>query len=230
MPLHSALTIHAHADPADTGTVNLTFLALVVGSVVACSLISFQERFYQRSLAAHAGKAVPEARMACALLGTWLLPAGLFIAAWTSYPRLPWIAPLIGAAVFGFGFFQIIYSILNYVVDGYGHYAASALAGVVLVRNLFGAGFPLFARQMYVTLGNQWATCLLALLSLLLVSVARRVGLWKAWQLTLPVDPDPLLPLLPRPEGAVCEPVLPRAFRRRRLSSKEVRPRVYVAL
>jgi hypothetical protein len=128
-----------------SGTVNLTFLALVVGSVLACSFTVFQERYYQRALAAAGGKSVPEARMACALVGTWLLPAGLLIAAWTSYPELPWIAPLVGAAVFGFGFYQILYSILNYVVDGYGHYSASALAGVVLVRNLFGAGFPLFA-------------------------------------------------------------------------------------
>jgi hypothetical protein len=125
--------------------VNLTFLALVVGSTLACAFIFIQERYYQRALAAADGKSVPEARMFIALFGTWLLPVGLFIAAWTSYPRLPWIAPLIGAAIFGFGFYQILYSILNYVVDGYGHYSASALAGVVLVRNLFGAGFPLFA-------------------------------------------------------------------------------------
>jgi hypothetical protein len=123
----------------------------VVGAVFACSLIFIQERYYQRALAAAGGKSVPEARMYIALFGTWLLPLGLFIAAWTSFPRLPWIAPLIGAAVFGFGFYQILYSILNYVVDGYGHYSASALAGVVLVRNLFGAGFPLFAHVHFAS-------------------------------------------------------------------------------
>jgi hypothetical protein len=47
------------------------------------------------------------------------------------------------------GFYTIITAILGYVVDSYGHYSASALAGVVLVRNLFGAIFPLFSDQMY---------------------------------------------------------------------------------
>jgi hypothetical protein len=32
--------------------------------------------------------------------------------------------------------YVIIAAILNYVVDGYGHYSASALGGVVFVRNL----------------------------------------------------------------------------------------------
>jgi hypothetical protein len=40
-------------------------------------------------------------------------------------------------------FFCIINAILTYVVDGYGHYASSALAGVVFVRNIVGAIFPL---------------------------------------------------------------------------------------
>lgn len=155
-----------------SGTVNLTFLSLVVGSVLAWIFSTpFQERFYQAALTRNDGKSVPEARVACALIGTFLLPIGLFIAAWTSYQDITFIAPLIGATIFGFGFYQVLYSILNYVVDGYGHYSASALAGVVLVRNLFGAGFPLFARQMYVNLGNQWATCLLAFLSILLIPI-----------------------------------------------------------
>lgn len=34
----------------------------------------------------------------------------------------------------------IILSILNYVVDAYQTYSASALAGVILVRNLVGVG------------------------------------------------------------------------------------------
>lgn len=33
--------------------------------------------------------------------------------------------------------------------ESYLHFAASALAGIGLVRNLFGFAFPLFGRQMY---------------------------------------------------------------------------------
>lgn len=35
-----------------------------------------------------------------------------------------------------FNSYIILAAILNYVVDGYGHYSASALGGVVFVRNI----------------------------------------------------------------------------------------------
>lgn len=43
------------------------------------------------------------------------MPIGLFIAAWTSYRNIVFIAPLIGFTVFGVGFYMIITAILNYV-------------------------------------------------------------------------------------------------------------------
>ena len=60
---------------------------------------------------------------------------------------------------------------LNYIVDSYGPYSASALAGVILVRSVVGAVFPLFASQMYQRLGNEWASTLLAFLSLLFAPI-----------------------------------------------------------
>ena len=50
-------------------------------------------------------------------------------------------------------------------------FSASALAGVGLVRNVAGAGFPLFARQMFLQEGYQWAGSILAFLALLLVPI-----------------------------------------------------------
>lgn len=57
----------------------------------------------------------------------------------------------------------------EFVVDSYGVWSASALAGVGLIRNLCGAGFPLFANQMYHRLGYEWATSLLGFLAILLL-------------------------------------------------------------
>ena len=75
--------------------------------------------------------------------------------------------PIIASALFGAGIYIIILSILNYVVDAYQTYSASALAGVILIRNIVGGkahkafpstgvlntdtqtgGFPLFATQV----------------------------------------------------------------------------------
>lgn len=63
-------------------------------------------------------------------------------------------------------------SAVSFVTDAYSADAASALAGVSLVRSTIGAVFPLVATQMYKNLGYQWAGLLIALLSVLLSFLA----------------------------------------------------------
>lgn len=95
----------------------------------------------------------------------WLIPISLFWFAWTSYASVPWIVPILASGLFGIGFFNILLAVVSYVVDAYGSYAASGLATILLVRASTGF-FPLFGTQMYKTLGYEWATSLLAFLSL----------------------------------------------------------------
>ncbi|KAF2140952.1 uncharacterized protein K452DRAFT_229687 [Aplosporella prunicola CBS 121167] len=155
----------------NTGEWGLSFLGLAIGSLVAACFHPLQERYYLKRVAANDGHGVPEARMWLARIGTFLLPISLFWFAWTSYPSVHWIVPIIASSFFGAGIYIIILAILNYVVDAYQTYSASALAGVILVRNLVGAGFPLFAKQMYLYLGLEWASSLLAFLSLLMLPI-----------------------------------------------------------
>lgn len=49
--------------------------------------------------------------------------------------------PIIASSLFGAGQYIVVLGILNYVVDSYQSYSASALAGVILIRNVVGAGF-----------------------------------------------------------------------------------------
>lgn len=42
--------------------------------------------------------------------------------------RFPWIAPVIGLTLAGLGFFTIFQAALNYLVDTFQRYAASAIA------------------------------------------------------------------------------------------------------
>lgn len=155
----------------NTGEVGLTFAGLVIGAIVGGLIYPIQERYYHRAVAANGGKSVPEARMWMARGGAILMPISLFWFAWTSYPSVPWIVPIIASAFFGIGIYLVILSFLSYVVDSYQTYSASSLAGVILVRNLVGAGFPLFSTQMYLRLGNEWASTLLAFLALALVPI-----------------------------------------------------------
>lgn len=155
----------------NVGETGLTFAGLCVGGVLGGFIYPIQERYYLRAVQANGGSSVPEARMWMARYGALLLPISLFWFAWTSYPSIHWIVPIIASVFFGLGIYIVILSFLSYVVDSYQTYSASSLAGVILVRNLVGAGFPLFSTQMYERLGNEWASTLLAFLALVLVPI-----------------------------------------------------------
>ncbi|KAL4924249.1 MFS transporter [Aspergillus undulatus] len=155
----------------NVGQQGLAFLGLAIGPILAFALSPLQERYYLRRVAENDNKAVPEARMWMARGGALLIPISLFWFGWTSYQSVHWIVPIIASSFFGAGLYIVILSILNYVVDGYQTYSASALAGVILVRNVVGAGFPLFATQMYNRLNYQWASSLLGFIAILLVPI-----------------------------------------------------------
>lgn len=58
---------------------------------------------------------------------------------------------------------------LNYLIDSYLMFAASALAANTFLRSICGAIFPLFATYMIEGLGVQWTGTLLGCIALLLV-------------------------------------------------------------
>lgn len=62
-------------------------------------------------------------------------------------------------------------ALLNYLVDAYEVFAASAMAAASLSRSSFGAVLPFAAKPMYRTMGVAWATSLLGFFSLALCVV-----------------------------------------------------------
>lgn len=60
---------------------------------------------------------------------------------------------------------------LNYLVDAYLMFAASAIAGNTFLRSLCGAGFPLFSVYMFEGMGIQWASTLLGCVAAALVPI-----------------------------------------------------------
>ncbi|KAI3404226.2 hypothetical protein KGF56_002987 [Candida oxycetoniae] len=93
------------------------------------------------------------------------------ITAWTSYPHVHWIAPIIGSAVYGAGTILVFNGIFSYTVEAYRLYAASSMAANSFVRSVMSAVFPLFGLQMYQRLGIQWATSLLAWVACALIPI-----------------------------------------------------------
>lgn len=82
-----------------------------------------------------------------------------------------WIVPTLSGLFTGFGLMSIFLQALNYLVDAYLMFAASAIAGNTFLRSLCGAGFPLFARQMFEGMGIQYASTLLGCVAVVLAPI-----------------------------------------------------------
>ncbi|GIK07564.1 hypothetical protein Aspvir_003230 [Aspergillus viridinutans] len=107
-------------------------------------------------------------RLPPAIGGAPLVTIGLFIFAWTIYPPVHWVVPIIGSAVFGAGTVLVYSGVFTFLVDAYPTYAASALAANSFARSTFPGVFPLFGVQMYDRLGYHGATSLLAFLTVIM--------------------------------------------------------------
>ncbi|KAL2131033.1 hypothetical protein VTI74DRAFT_5623 [Chaetomium olivicolor] len=148
------------------GIGGLAFVGVAVGMLFAVAYSMFDNRRYRRVAAAHGGMAPPEARLPPAILGSVLLPVGLFWFAWTNGPEIHWIVPITASAFFAAGLVSVFLSLLTYMIDSYTVFAASVLAANSVLRSLFGAAFPLFTTYMYSDLGIHWASTIPAFLAL----------------------------------------------------------------
>lgn len=60
---------------------------------------------------------------------------------------------------------------LTYTEDAYKTYSASALAGIGLIRNVAGAGFPLLGRSLFLNIGTRNASLVLTGIAVCLVPI-----------------------------------------------------------
>lgn len=148
------------------GKTGLMFIPVAVGVILSAVLSPLVNKHYIKMAQKHHGHPPAEVRLIPMMISCWFIPIGLFIFAWTSYPQLSWAGPAMGGLPVGFGFIFLYNSANNYLVDSYQHQAASAIAAKTFIRSFWGAAVVLFTEQIYDTMGDQWASTLLALLSL----------------------------------------------------------------
>ncbi|KAL2259888.1 hypothetical protein VTK26DRAFT_6272 [Humicola hyalothermophila] len=149
------------------GIGGLAFIGVAVGMLAAVVYSILDNRRYMRVAAASpGGVAPPEARLPLAIVGSVLLPVGLFWFAWTNGPEIHWIVPIVASGFFAAGLVAVFLSLLTYMMDSYTVFAASVLAANSVLRSLFGAAFPLFTANMYEDLGLHWASSVPAFLAL----------------------------------------------------------------
>ncbi|OAX81596.1 hypothetical protein ACJ72_04064 [Emergomyces africanus] len=151
--------------------VGLSFLGLFVGMMFAVASDPLWRQNYARLVrkremkGGKRGEYEPEWRLPPAIVGAPVVSIGLFIFARTLRRDVHWIAPIIGSSMFGLGTILVYSGIFTFLVDAYPLYAASALAANSFLRSSLGAIFPLFGIQMYHRLGFDWASTLLAFLT-----------------------------------------------------------------
>jgi MFS family permease len=132
---------------------SLPFLGLFVGVLTAIFVNLGNQPRYARISDAAKGKPVPEARLAPMAFGGILFAIGLFWFGWTATPSIFWAAPVFAAVFIGAGFNIIFQQCINFLVDTYGLYAASAVSANTFLRSVLAAGFPLLAKPMFHKLG-----------------------------------------------------------------------------
>ncbi|CAN3370547.1 multidrug resistance protein 1 [Diutina catenulata] len=155
----------------------VSFVAVIIGIIIAAVFYLFIiYRIFTKPLLA-GNFVAPEVFMPMAILGSILMPVGVFIFGWTSAADIPWIAPMIGAAVFAAGAFLIFQTLFNALSASYQpQYLASVFASNCLFRSVIAGCFPLFARPLFLNLKNSrfivgWGSTILGCISVLMISI-----------------------------------------------------------
>lgn len=131
----------------------LPFLGLFVGVLFAMLINLGNQPRYGRIVAANNGRAVPEARLPPMLIGGVFFVTGLFWFGWTANPKYNWAIPTVATVFIGAGFNIIFQQCINFLVDTYSLYAASAVSANTFLRSIFAGALPLAARPMFRRLG-----------------------------------------------------------------------------
>ncbi|KAJ7136158.1 major facilitator superfamily domain-containing protein [Mycena epipterygia] len=157
------------------GVSGLPFLAFIVSGSITYTVYCLYQKYhiaprYARAAAANT-EVAPEIRLEIGLMASIFIPTSVLIFGFSSKASVPWIVPVIGAALYLPGIFLNFQSILMYVTSAYPAYAASVLAGNDLFRSTIASVFPLFGRAFFTNLGLGPGSALLAGISFLLMPV-----------------------------------------------------------
>ncbi|KAF1950052.1 MFS general substrate transporter [Byssothecium circinans] len=152
----------------NAGLTGLTFLPIGIGAIISALIYLTWDHILHR--ARHLNKPwshneeMRRLPLAC-LAGPFFVLSSFWLG-WTASPPIPWIIPCLAGILFGMGYLCLFMALLNYLVDAYEIFAASAMAAASLSRSSFGAVLPFAAGPMYRALGVAWATSLLGFFSL----------------------------------------------------------------
>ncbi|KAJ5332975.1 Major facilitator superfamily domain general substrate transporter [Penicillium brevicompactum] len=136
-------------------------LGYAIGSVVGGKLSDAKLRQYQ---ATHNGEIRPIERIKTVWYGVGFVPAGLLIYGWLVENKVFWIAPLVGAFLFGLGLMLVTSTVMPFLVDIKPGMGASVVADLNFVRNILAAIGTVLSPIAATNIGFGWWMTALALL------------------------------------------------------------------
>ncbi|KAK5129381.1 hypothetical protein LTR08_003541 [Meristemomyces frigidus] len=152
------------------GVAGLPYIGMILGVLIGFCLIVATNKSYVKKLRANNNIPVPEWRLPLPMVGGVVFSLGFFWLGWGGYmSSTPWIVPTLAGLFLGFGIFTVFLQCLNYIIDSYLMFAASAIAANTIMRSVFGSVFPLFATYMFEGMGIQWACTLLGCVAALFI-------------------------------------------------------------
>lgn len=157
----------------NAGEQGLAFLPIGVGALISASFYLTWDWYLTRAQRAEKPWARNEemVRLPLACIAGPFFVISSFWLGWTAREDIHWMVPTCAGVLFGMGYLCLFMALLNYLVDAYEVFAASAMAAASLSRSSFGAVLPFATRPMYRTLGVAWATSLLGFLAVALCVV-----------------------------------------------------------
>lgn len=147
------------------GQTGLAFLSCFIGVIIALLGYFAYLYFYMVPDNLKNGFREQEHRLVPAIIGSCLLPVGLFMFAWTADSNINWSVPLVGVGIFVIGHFWTMQSLFIYIPFSYPKYAASLFAGNSICRSVTAGASVVFARPLFINLGVHRGVTLLAGLS-----------------------------------------------------------------
>lgn len=160
-----------------TVSYSLTFLAIVIGCLVAFSIYILYQRQVIESQEELVSINLHEKNLIPALPGVVLTPVVLFIFAWTARESIHWVVPTLGIAIYAGATFGVFQAILKYLPITYPQFVASLLAANDFTRSATAAVLIVVSTYMYDDLGVSKGVTLLGSISILGI-----VGMWLFWR------------------------------------------------
>ncbi|KAH6870425.1 major facilitator superfamily domain-containing protein [Alternaria rosae] len=146
---------------------SLHYLSIATGSTLCGQLGGrIMDWSYRKQAKRTGGKGVPEFRIPYMVPGMIIMPAGLFWYGWSAERTLHWVIVDFGVAIFTLGSFIVNQASIAYQIEEFGQFAASSGAAIRSVSYGLAFVFPIFAPDMYKSLGYGWGNSTLGLVSI----------------------------------------------------------------